>query len=166
MALYKRLKKPFQQEQPADECWLLNSVYHALCLHVHCFHTVSNFRLYRRHVLLLGPLLCHSSTALCVLKQHQFVTQWLWNIRCICFIICSIYLCTMFKIVCEIKFSQCHTLFIICSVNFTESKSLNLIILYFSCDWLNLKKKKCWNLLSPFCLWLVKVVLVAPVGSC
>ena len=47
----------------------------------------------------------------------------------------------MLKIVCEIKFSQCHTLFIICSVNFTESKSLNLIILYFSCDWLNLKKK-------------------------
>ena len=47
----------------------------------------------------------------------------------------------MLKIVCEIKFSQCHTLFIICSVNFTESKSLNVIILYFSCDWLNLKKK-------------------------
>ena len=47
----------------------------------------------------------------------------------------------MLKIVCEIKFRQCHTLFIICSVNFTESKSLNLIILYFSCDWLNLKKK-------------------------
>ena len=87
------------------------------------------------------------------------------TVKYICFIICSIYLCTMLKIVCEIKFSQCHTLFIICSVNFTESKSLNLIILYFSCDWLNFKKKF-WNLLSPFCLWLVKVVLVAPVGSC
>ena len=79
LGFVQKIEETIQQKQPADECWLLNSIHHGLCLHVQCFHTVWNFMLCRRHCLLLGPCFCQSWTVFSVLKQHRFMTQWLWN---------------------------------------------------------------------------------------
>ena len=79
LGFVQKIEETIQQKQPADECWLLNSIHHGHCLHVQCFHTVWNFRLCRRHCLLLGPCFCQSWTVFSVLKQHRFMTLWLWN---------------------------------------------------------------------------------------
>ena len=87
LGFVQKTEKTIQQKQPADECWLLNSIHHGLCLHVQCFHTVWNFRLCRRQCLLLGPRFCQSWTVFSVLKQHRFMTQWLWNQYALSYII-------------------------------------------------------------------------------